>query len=286
MIVLKMLGFICVANAGPMQPLHSFTVEEAKEIVASHVTNLNKNLAVAPEDKARVLGPRGWVACNALFEHYKQRGLMNDADISIWRAAEAAPGFTASGRIFGIELLCGCFHPRSLIQVMDLTTGLSRSMKASDVRERRREIAIIHLSREARPANFVKTFSPIRATTHGKETFDLVVIHGSNGSSLRVTRNHGILVFPGIVKQAQDVSTKDQLFDIEGKLVSISALSSEAIEDEVVNFETNPTLGKDSIDEESPLEHIIFASGFAVGDLRWQNEYLGDIGTLLWETPK
>jgi hypothetical protein len=181
-----------------------------------------------------------------------------------------------------VKQQCGCFHPGSLIEVIDLETGIQKSMKASEVRQKGHEVTLIHLTPEARPHSFTKGFSPIRVTTHGQEMFDLVVIHGSNGKSLRVTRNHGVLVFPGIVRQAQDVSIKDQLFDVDGNLVSILGLSSEAGEGEVVNFETNPSLGKSESYKESPLEHIIFASGFAVGDLRWQNEYLGDVGSLLW----
>jgi hypothetical protein len=98
---------------------------------------------------------------------------------------------------------------------------------------------------------------------------------------LRVTREHGVFVWPGIMKRAVDVVPSDKLFGRHGSVVGISGISSEAIEDEVVNLETHPSFfGSD--DEDMPLEHVIFASGVAVGDLAWQNRLRPMLGRVLW----
>jgi hypothetical protein len=206
---------------------------------------------------------------------------MTDKDIEDWENEYAAPKFR-DGKFIGIAKQCGCFHPLSLIDVFDPLSGGEIEMPANEVVRRRQELFLVHLDQEATARNFVASYSPIKLTTHGKEPFDLVVIRLKNRKALKLTREHGVFVWPGVMKRALDVLLSDKLFDRKGELINIESISSEFIEDEVVNFETNPNFSRDK-QEEAPLEHVIFAAGVAVGDLAWRNRFRPFLGQILWK---
>jgi hypothetical protein len=100
MIILKCLGFAFFANAGILQPLIPITKEEIKMDIERMKETLKRS-KWRPEDINRMIGPRGWEECNPIYADYKNKGYINDADIEIWRSAEAAPNFSESGLFMG-----------------------------------------------------------------------------------------------------------------------------------------------------------------------------------------
>jgi hypothetical protein len=234
-------------------------------------------------NKSRVVGDRDdWEDCHRDYKEAKDKGFMDDEGIERWSKYAVSPQFDEDGWVLGINRQCGCFHPMSMLRVFDPFVGVQVEMSAVSILERGRELWLMHLDANATAKSFEVSYSPIKMTTHGLEPFGLVVIQSSDGRILKLTRTHGVFVFPGIMKKAIEISLDDQLFTQEGSLLSIASLSSESIEDEVVNFETDPKFFKGPLHQEKPLEHIIFASGLAVGDLSWQNRYVRDLGRLLW----
>jgi hypothetical protein len=123
-------------------------------------------------------------------------------------------------------------------------------------------IDLVHLAAGTTLSEMRKELSPIRISTYGKEKKDLIKITSTSGKNLFVTEKHPILTSLGEMKLAKELRPSDYLVDMNGNAVGIKSLRHVPYNGYVYNFATE---AKDK------NEHVIFAEGFAVGDLYWQS---------------
>lgn len=163
-----------------------------------------------------------------------------------------------------VRCKCGCFAKGTRILThngpvsIEELLGLAK-YQSVDVRVRA----------SARAASELENSRPLRTKhfTVGPEEKPLVVIHASNGQTLRLTGNHPVLtVTEGEQKmvRADELQTGDILLDRYGGEVSVSKISSELLppeENDVINFASaNP----------DPTSHVVVANSLQVGDNAWQ----------------
>lgn len=98
---------------------------------------------------------------------------------------------------------------------------------------------------------------------YGPETPDLVVFTLANGTVLRVTVHHPMVLDDGMIVEAEKVPEGSAFVGVDGESVPVVSIGHEKTDGNVFNFQT---------DGESQLSHIIVAHGVLVGDLKLQNE--------------
>jgi len=103
----------------------------------------------------------------------------------------------------------------------------------------------------------------IRTPVHGPETPALFVFALGNGSTLRVTQHHPMVLANGLIVEAAQVKHGAAFVGIDGKPVAVTSISREQTTGDVYNFETA---------SDTQLGHIIVAEGVLVGDLKLQND--------------
>lgn len=158
---------------------------------------------------------------------------------------------------------CGCFAPWTRIAVTNIfDTSLENifEVKASQISVNK-SLNLVNLTEDATLSNMDKTQSKIRITTQGEENKGLIKILTKNGKSLYLTEKHPVLTSKGMMVLASQLRPTDQLVTENGDAIQIISLSSVPYKGLVYNFVT---------ESESKNEHVIFANGFAVGDLFWQ----------------
>jgi len=115
-------------------------------------------------------------------------------------------------------------------------------------------------------SSFVETELVPRAIgtpVHGEEKPPLFVFVLGNGSTLRVTQHHPMVLASGLIVEAAQVETGASFVGIDGKPVAVRSISRERATGDVYNFETA---------SDTQLGHIIVAEGVLVGDLKLQND--------------
>lgn len=97
----------------------------------------------------------------------------------------------------------------------------------------------------------------------GPETVPLFVFTLANGSTLRVTQHHPMVLHSGKIIEAAQVKPNEAFVDVNGRRVGINSITRAMTSDDVFNFQT---VG------DTDLSHVIVAEGVLVGDLKLQNE--------------
>ncbi len=141
-------------------------IAAAREVFVFMVEN-------GPNHRRWIVDENNWEDCWKIYNDAVAKGWMTHLDVEDWKAERVAPRLV-DGKLKGIMLQCGCFHPQSMIDVLDPVEGKRFELSAASVVERRREFALIYLDRDAAADNFVGSYSPIKMTTHGKEFFENV----------------------------------------------------------------------------------------------------------------
>jgi hypothetical protein len=102
----------------------------------------------------------------------------------------------------------------------------------------------------------------IDRSIHGPEDVPLFVFALGNGSTLRVTQHHPMVLANGSIVEASHVAAGAAFAGRDGKPVAVTSISRERTKGDVYNFETS---------SDTQLGHIIVAEGVLVGDLKLQN---------------
>ena len=55
----------------------------------------------------------------------------------------------------------------------------------------------------------------------------MIVIETSFGERLKITEEHPVVVYPGKMKKAKDLTKEDQLFHLSGYWIAIASLTKE-----------------------------------------------------------
>jgi hypothetical protein len=105
----------------------------------------------------------------------------------------------------------------------------------------------------------------------GPEDADLFVFGLVNGSTLRVTSHHPMVLDSGKIIEAAKVDPGMSFVGFDGKTVAINSITREKPVGDVFNFETR---------SDKQLGHIIVAEGVLVGDWKIQRELVDEEGSI------
>ncbi|MBI2603426.1 MAG: hypothetical protein HYW48_10260 [Deltaproteobacteria bacterium] len=108
--------------------------------------------------------------------------------------------------------------------------------------------------------------------TQGPESNSLYVIVTDIGS-LKVTKDHAILLADGRMVAAQQLSLADHLVDQDGNAIAIHKIFRQLPSDGTVHNVLVHTAKKQ--------EHLVIADGVLVGDLLWQNSLGAELNAVL-----
>lgn len=152
---------------------------------------------------------------------------------------------------------CSCFAPSTRVLVVRRSTSETRLIALSELIHDSELYYIKTLSLENNNSQFhITSCDP---TT-------VLVFHMADGSLLKVTPEHPILLPTGKMVMAGSLLPGQYLTHHSGYPVSIQSITEEMSADGVLNV---------VIDVESEAEHTIIAEGFLVGDAGWQRALLG-----------
>lgn len=107
------------------------------------------------------------------------------------------------------------------------------------------------------------TSRSVERFVNGPEVPPLFVFTLSNGSTLRVTQHHPMVLHSGKIIEASQVERHNAFMGTDGRRVEILSITREKTDSDVFNFQTAG---------ETQLSHVIVAEGVLVGDLKLQNE--------------
>lgn len=179
----------------------------------------------------------------------------------------------ARGRLsFAYSCLCGCFHPDTEIDVVAEGSDSVSQVRAAEVGLAKNAFSLWSLTRGSTLDALTYTPSPIQKATRGPAGQPLVRIVTEDGRQLRVTTEHAILLASGEMVEAQSIKAGNTLVTRDGVQVRVTSAEQYAFGGEVFNFSTSGNSGS---------EHVIVADGLLVGDLTWQNELKGQIGSVV-----
>lgn len=199
---------------------------------------------------------------------YSLQKCINKAEYDF--ATKAGLGIACKRTASGYELRdacpCGCFDPKTKILVSD--AGNWEEIEADKI-QKNHEIA--SLSDNATLSNPDILARKVVYTTSGPESDKLYSFKLSNGKTLKVTKNHAILLADGRVLAAEKVLATDRLVSVDGELVEIESISMD-IAPEVHNF---------LVESDTASGHLVVAEGVVVGDILWQNTLIKDLGRVL-----
>ena len=161
----------------------------------------------------------------------------------------------------------GCFEEDTLI----LSLGEDGSEKWVPVKNVTKDVKLFGLNANALLSSPTLNGRAIKRMAYGPEETALFVFTMSNGSVLRVTQNHGMLLSDGRVIEARQVVEGDLFIDLKGSEVAVKSIARESTSADVYNF---------FLDVETPQEHILAAEGILVGDLAWQSTLASELNSI------
>ncbi len=157
---------------------------------------------------------------------------------------------------------CGCFHPGSKISVV--INDHHQTRRAGTVAKYFKKYELLHLREDSKRDYFTYASKPIRISTMGKESAPLFHIHTENNKTLRLTKNHPVLLSDMTMIKAKNVKVGMKLVTQKGEPVKVIQIQKKLFKGNVVNFSVDTT-------SDNPIEHVIFSDGMAVGDQYWQS---------------
>jgi hypothetical protein len=122
--------------------------------------------------------------------------------------------------------------------------------------------SLMTMSDNAKVGDVKLTSRQIERFTFGPEEPDLFVFKLDNGSTLRVTQHHPMVLHSGKIVEAAQVRERNSFISSDGRRVEITSITREKTNKDVFNFQT---VG------DTTLSHVIVAEGVLVGDLKLQN---------------
>jgi hypothetical protein len=157
----------------------------------------------------------------------------------------------------------GGFHPDTLLSI-DINDGdADVENSVAQIVDNIRNYKIIHLKSTSTLLQLEYSSSKLSFSITDANKEPLIVINTVDGRTLKVAELHPILTAEGKLVPAKGIVVTDKLLDKKGNHVGIYHIDKEQYSGPVVNFMVDKSI-------DYPLEHIIFANNFAVGDLAWQ----------------
>ncbi|MCF2828087.1 MULTISPECIES: Hint domain-containing protein [unclassified Pseudoalteromonas] len=170
-------------------------------------------------------------------------------------------------RTVGAVCKCGCFEANTLIRVTkggDIVDVAAKHIDDS--------YGLVGLAKDASLSLLSTNTFEMRARTKGAEESDLYVFILEDGSELKVTQHHGMLLGNGAMVAAKDVELGQTMLRADGVELSVASITREPTKQDVYNFETNGA---------EVVNHIIIANDILVGDLTWQNQLQAELGQVV-----
>lgn len=161
---------------------------------------------------------------------------------------------------------CSCFDPSTRVLVENIRTNESSWVVASDLLQKHEQYRIYVLETGSFVAGQIKleTFPFKILPCDSREVLSLEM---TNGSVLKVTFEHPVLLPSGTMAQAQKLKVGDKLKNYLGHEITIKTITNEMSSGDVLNI---------LVDEEHQRSpHVIVADGLLVGDAQWQRLLLG-----------
>lgn len=161
----------------------------------------------------------------------------------------------------------GCFAADA--QILSLTADNKASYaRAASVKTQSK---LMSMADDASLSDVILGPQAVKRTVQGPEDAPLFVFALDNGSTLRVTEHHPMVLDSGKIIEASQVDSRMSFVGLDGRSVTISSIAREKATEDVFNFETAGA---------SQLNHIIVAEGVLVGDLKLQNELANEQGSI------
>jgi hypothetical protein len=154
----------------------------------------------------------------------------------------------------------GCFEGDTQILTGMTSDGDARYTAAAELLPSH---PLVTLSDKSGMDAFDLVSRPISRVVYGPEKPALFAFSLSNGSTLRVTSHHPMVLDSGIIVEAAKVELGAAFVGIDGEPVLVKAINREPATGDVFNFETRG---------DGQLGHVMAAEGVLVGDLKLQNE--------------
>lgn len=206
--------------------------------------------------------------CKPMIEKWRERGCITEEEMNYgltvrpMRIPQCADPDGAW--LFNSWCYCSCFAKGTKILVEDKVQALEIWRAVEDVAKDVDRYRIVVPRFDARMGAMRFENLEIAQWTEGPEENPLVVIKGSNGRELVITGNHRVVLADGTMVEAADIQVGDILVDQSGVPVTVIEIDMRKDTESVYNF---LTVGSSSISN----SHVMFAEGFLVGDLLWEN---------------
>jgi hypothetical protein len=154
----------------------------------------------------------------------------------------------------------GCFAADTRVLTTAPGGGKADYTAASEITSQH---TLMSMADEASLDELAMAALPIKRAVHGPEAPPLYVFGLANGSTLRVTQHHPMVLDSGKIIEASQVDPAMSFVGLDGQPVAIASITRENAIGDVFNFQTAG---------DTQLSHIIVAEGVLVGDLKLQNE--------------
>jgi hypothetical protein len=163
--------------------------------------------------------------------------------------------------------VAGCYAEDTALQFADGPMGIKAAALSSKAN-------LVTLSPDATLDNLTLMNNQVdRYTTDVVEgTQTIYTLRMSSGGQLRVTNEHPLLGPDGIIRQAQMLEVGDTLVRADGKSDPIVSIEIEKMFGKVYNVRPVTT---------DYVSNIVVAEGYLNGSLRYQNEFLDTVNSLI-----
>jgi hypothetical protein len=209
-------------------------------------------------------------SCNAMISSALSLGLITSDAVTFLQSNGFCPvvlDLGAGPRIFDFCPV-GCFAADTQILTSVPRDGKAGYTSASEITSRD---TLMSMADEASLSEVTLAASAIRRLVHGPEKPLLYAFGLSNGSTLRVTQHHPMVLDNGKLIEANQVERRMSFVGVDGAPVAITSITREPAIADVFNFQTAG---------DTQLSHIIVAEGVLVGDLKLQNELEAEQGSI------
>lgn len=162
---------------------------------------------------------------------------------------------------------CSCFDPSVRIWVEEIRTGKADWIALRDLVNISEQYHIRVLS-EGRDVSVSLSFQALSFKITACDSKEVLSFEMTDGSVLKVTAEHPVLLASGTMVEAEKLKVEDKLKNYLGQEIAIKKITNEMSSGEVLNV---------LVDEEHlKTPHVIVAEGLLVGDAEWQRTLLRD----------
>ncbi|WP_437659801.1 Hint domain-containing protein [Sorangium sp. So ce1182] len=234
------------------------------------VNRINSN---APE--AARCKPMPKEECASKLERALERSCINWIEHETLKAQDDTPlcdyeVTDPMGRLIG-WCPCSCFAADTQILSLNTTHNEASYTSVEVLHDMWRDRRAASLADDATLNDTTLVYRPIVKVTKGPEEEPLVQLQAANGSLLKLTRNHTLLLGTGMMVKAIDAKEGDELVKVDGTAVPVISVSRVPTSDLVYNF---------LVQGNSLSSHTLVAEGFVVGDLAWENSLATESGQI------